>query len=88
MEPQELRQLLEQLHHELEQADNIDERGQELLRDLSGDIRDLLARAEPETNDTSLLTRLGDSISYLEVTHPQLTNTLARILETLSNAGI
>jgi cytochrome c-type biogenesis protein CcmH/NrfF len=88
MDQQELRQLLEQLHTELEQAKNIDEKGQELLKDLSTDIRELLARSEPEQAQTSLLDRLGDSISYLEVTHPTLTNTLARILETLSNAGI
>lgn len=88
MEPQELRHLLEQLHHELEQAENIDDKGQELLRDLSTDIREILARTESEKQPTPLLARLTDSISYLEVTHPQLTSTLSRILETLSNAGI
>jgi len=90
MDNQELRKLLEQLDSEIEQTKSVDEKGRELLRDLATDITDLLARsdegrAEPQT---SLLGRLEDSISYLEVTHPTLTQTLARVLETLSNAGI
>jgi len=88
MDNQELRKLLEQLHSEIEQTESMDEKGRELLNDLSTDIRELLARSEGEHTQTSVLERLGDSISYLEVTHPTLTNTLARILETLSNAGI
>jgi len=90
MDNQELGKLLEQLHSEIEHTESIDEKGRERLRDLATDIGELLARSDDEQAQaqTSVLERLEDSISYLEVTHPTLTQTLTRVLETLSNAGI
>jgi hypothetical protein len=91
MDNKELGKLLEQLHSEIEHTESIDEKGRERLRDLATDIGDLLARSDDEQvqpQAASLLERLEDSISYLEVTHPTLTQTLSRVLETLSNAGI
>ena len=90
MDNQELGKLLEQLHSEIEHTESIDEKGRERLRDLATDIGDLLARSDDEQTQaqTSVLERLEDSISYLEITHPTLTQTLTRVLETLSNAGI
>jgi hypothetical protein len=88
MDNNELRTMLEQLHGEIEHTDSVDEKGRELLRELGDDIRELLARSEGEQPQPSLLQRMEDSISYLEVTHPTITNTLSRILESLSNAGI
>jgi hypothetical protein len=90
MDEQELRKLLEQLHTEIEHTQSVDDKGRELLQDLGGDIRELLARSGPENMEAhpTVLKRLEDSISYLEVTHPTLTNTLSKLLESLSNAGI
>jgi len=90
MDNQELGKLLEQLHSEIEHTESIDEKGRERLRDLAADIGDLLVRSDNEQPQAqeSVLERLEDSISYLEVTHPTLTQTLSRVLETLSNAGI
>ena len=90
MDNQELGKLLEQLHSEIEHTESIDGKGRERLRDLVADIENLLARSSDEQTQaqTSVLERLEDSISYLEVTHPTLTQTLTRVLETLSNAGI
>jgi hypothetical protein len=90
MEEQELRKLLEQLHNEIEQTQSVDEKGRDLLQDLGSDIRELLARSGQDNLEArpSVLKRMEDSVSYLEVTHPTLTNTLSKILESLSNAGI
>lgn len=88
MDNNELRTMLEQLHGEIEHTESIDEKGRELLRELGDDIRELLARSEGAQAQPSVLERLEDSISYLEVTHPTLTITLSKILESLSNAGI
>jgi hypothetical protein len=90
MDEQGLRTLLEQLHAEIEHTQSVDEKGRDVLRDLGSDIRELLARSEADQTqaEQSLLGRLEESISYLEVTHPTLTNTLSKILESLSNAGI
>ena len=90
MEENELRKLLEKLHQEIEEADSVDEKGQELLQELQGDIQSLLDRshqarvdAEPEVSR-----RLENSIAHLEQTHPTLTATLSQLLAVLSNAGI
>jgi hypothetical protein len=90
MEEQELRKLLEQLHNEIEQTQSVDEKGRDLLQDLGSDIRELLARSGQDNIEArpSMLKRMEDSVSYLEVTHPTLTNTLSKILQSLSNAGI
>lgn len=90
MDEKSLRELLEQLHAEIEHTESVDEKGRKLLRDLGSDIRELLARSEEDQAQAqqSLLGRLDESISYLEATHPTLTNTLSKLLESLSNAGI
>jgi hypothetical protein len=90
MEDKELRNLLEQLHTEIEHTENVDDKGRELLRDLSTDIDELLARSEKElANPHSTITqRLEDSIDHLEVAYPDLTQTLNKLLAILSSAGI
>lgn len=83
----ELQTLLEQLHRELETADQVDEKGRELLCALDADIHALLERSE----DVSLsvtLSRLDEAIAHFEVEHPRLTAALSQIFASLSNAGI
>jgi hypothetical protein len=87
MKDQKLRKLLEQLHDELERVQTVDEKGRGLLRDLNADINDLLARSEPQA-DESMLKRLQDAIDHLEVEHPKLTMALSEMMTILSNAGI
>jgi hypothetical protein len=90
MDDKELDELLEQLHREIEKTNTVDEKGQELLRDLGIDIRALLERSEGSRIQVQPLTihHLQDAIDYLEITHPTLTTILSRMLETLSGAGI
>ncbi len=90
MNNQELDKLLERLHAELERADNVDEKGQELLRHIDTDIRALLGRPESEMARpaSALIRLLQESIAYLEVSHPKLTSLLSDMLTSLSNAGI
>ena len=86
MTDQKLRELLEQLHNELEQTTSVDEKGREMLAHLSTDIQKLL---EPsETADRTILSQLQDAIDHFEVEHPTITSALSQILNTLSNAGI
>ena len=89
MNDQKLDQLLEQLHKEIEGIESVDEKGQELLRGLSADIRDLLARADSgQPASSSVLQRIELSIQHFEVTHPDFTAALASLSAILSNAGI
>ena len=90
MDDPKLREQLEQLQAEIRQSRSVDEEGKALLRDLDADIHDLLARSEGEAVEVqpSTVDRLQDSLTYFEVSHPSLTALIAKLLETLSNAGI
>jgi len=90
MNDQELCQLLEKLHNEIEATQSVDARERELLRDLETDIRALLERCEAEQIQTHSMTirRLEDAIEYMAVNHPTLTSMLSNMSTILSNAGI
>jgi cell division septum initiation protein DivIVA len=88
MTSQEIDKLLEQLNKEIEGIQPDDEKGQELLRELSADIRELLERAESKQAPSSMMKRLETSIEHFEVTHPDLTSALSSLFNILSNAGI
>ena len=88
MTNQEIDKLLEQLNKEIEGLQPDDEKGQELLRELSEDIRELLERAESKQPATSVMDRIETSIDHFEVTHPELTAALSSLFSILSNAGI
>jgi hypothetical protein len=91
MDDQELRNLLEQLHMEIERTPAMDEKGQQLLSDLGTDILSLLDRSKNQNLQQphpSTVQRMEEAIDYLEVTHPNLTTMLSELLATLSNSGI
>lgn len=87
MNNQNLDELLAKLHEEIEGTQSVDEKGQELLRDLSADIQELLERAEKKAAP-SMLERMETSMDHFEVTHPELTSALSSLFTILSNAGI
>jgi len=90
MPDENLRKLLEQLHDELERVESMDEKGDELLRHLNADIKNLLKRSGKSKGppDESVIERLEDAIDHFEVTHPTLTTMLSEMMTILSNAGI
>jgi predicted nuclease with TOPRIM domain len=88
-EQNNLPELLEKLHQELERTEAADEAGQERLRHLRKDIRRLRERSgENEEADESMLERFQDSIDHFEDTHPDLTIMISQMMTILSNAGI
>ena len=89
MTDQNLRELLEKLHDELERAEVTDEAGRERLRHLEADIRRLRKRSGDKLEaDEPMLERFQDSIDHFEETHPQLTLMISQMMTILSNAGI
>ncbi|MDH5644112.1 MAG: DUF4404 family protein [Gemmatimonadota bacterium] len=86
MTDQKLRELLDQLHSELERTESVDEKGREMLSHLNADIQKFIDPTEE--NDESLFKRLQDSIDHFEVDHPAITAALSQILNILNNAGI
>ena len=89
MTDQNLRELLEKIHKELEQIEVTDEAGRERLRHLDADIRSLLERSEDiEETDEPMLERLQDAIDDFETTYPRVTMMLSQMMTILSNEGI
>ena len=86
MTNQKLRELLEQLHNELERTESLDETGREMLSHLSTDIQIMLEPSEIE--HPSLRQRLQEAIDHFEVERPAITAALSQMLNTLNNAGI
>ena len=91
MNDDELRTLLEELHRKIENTNEVDEEGQELLNHLSTDIQNLLKRTsseKPLRGTPKEINRLEESVQHFEVTHPSLTAALSQLLNILNNAGI
>ena len=91
MNDDELRTLLEELHSKIENTNEVDEEGRELLNHLSTDIQNLLKRTgrdEPLRGTPREINRLEESVQHFEVTHPSLTAALSQLLNILNNAGI
>ena len=90
MDDPELNKLLQQIHDEINNTQAVDEQGSELLRDLELDIIALLERSGegPMEVHPSIVDRLESAVRHFEVTHPDLTNVVSRLLDTLSSAGI
>lgn len=90
MDEQKFRDLLEQLHGELEKTQSVDEKGRELLRDLDTHIRELLERSEvkPIQAQPNMAKQVEETIKHFEITHPTLTMALSELLTALNNAGI
>jgi hypothetical protein len=90
MNDKESDDLLKQLHEVISNIDTVDEKGCELLQDLDKDIRLLLERSgeQPLPVHPSMIRGLERAIGYFEVTHPDLTELLAKLMASLSNAGL
>jgi len=84
------RELLQQLRDEIKNTQTVDEKGRDLLRDLDGDIHALLERSEehPDEEHPFVIQNLERTLTHFEVTHPELTVLVSKLLDTLSNAGI
>jgi hypothetical protein len=90
---QQIRQMLTQLHDELEHAETLDDDERAMMRHLMADIQEALKRsADAHTPgypaNQSLMARLEQSVDVLEVNHPALTVMIEKALDTLNLAGI
>ena len=90
MENNDLRKLLIQLHDEIEATQAVDEKESELLHNIEGDIAALLGHSEEaaEPSEPINIQNLESAVSHFEVTHPDLTATISKLLDTLSSSGI
>lgn len=77
---------LEELHQQLVNAGDLDEQERSQLREAAEEIQRTLD--DTEVSSYNLAERLQKATAHFEHTHPQLTNTIGRIADLLSQLGI
>lgn len=92
-ESENLRQTVEQLHRQLEQADSLDEQAAAELRQAIADIETALESktAAPQAaaeGEETLAGRLHETAIQFEELHPTIAGTLRRLTDLLSQMGI
>jgi len=90
MNNESLKQELEKLHAELKKTQPGDQAQREQLQRLIKDVQASLDNPGEYDSvlQTSLTTRLTESIEMFEISHPVLTEQMDKLLEILSSAGI
>jgi hypothetical protein len=89
MNDEQLREQLEHLNTELQDAESLDPGRRELLQGLAGNIQELLARSESEPDHYRTLgERLKEGVSELEASHPKITLLMRRAIDSLAYLGI
>ena len=81
------RELLEGLHEQLGEVVPADEKGQQVLDETRTHIRRALDE-DADHDDDTLVERLEDAVAHFEDTHPDLTNAITVVIDSLSNMGI
>ena len=90
MPDQKLRALMGEIQTELTRAEGMNEGTRESLRRLVNDLEALLDRPADSRaqDDESLRSRLADWVRYLEASHPALSTTLGKVIDTLAFFGL
>lgn len=89
MDKQQLHEQLEQLHAALHQVDFSDSNERETLLKVAGDIQDVLAQQEDQTEHyLGLGERLKDAVAQLEASHPEATLLMRQVIDQIAYMGI
>ena len=87
---QHTRKTLMELQAQLRHTESLPESEREFVDELYKEIEELLAqpRHEPPVRPQALLERLDDAAQRFELSHPDLTGLIARVIDSLSTMGI
>ena len=90
MEKKQLRDLLTELHNELEKSDRVDDVTRSALAEVTDEIQRLLASEEPASREQgeSLAGRMQESLLEFETEHPAVTRVINQMAAALANLGI
>jgi predicted transcriptional regulator len=84
-----LQATLDALHKQLEEAESVDPELAEKLNEVAREIREVLqSQGVDSAEDHTVSQRMGDAAVHFEETHPQLSMTLSRFIDTLGQMGI
>jgi hypothetical protein len=85
---EDLKDSLERLRREIERIEGVDVQSREKLDGLVRSIQLKLEHPQDTRHHQDLMDRLNDDVDYFEVSHPELTAIMNRIMVTLGNLGI
>jgi Domain of unknown function (DUF4404) len=87
---QHIRKTLMELQAQLRHTESLPEGDREIADEIYEEIETLLARPPHERPAplNTLLARLDDASHRFEVSHPDLTGVIARVIDSLSTMGI
>lgn len=85
MEQQQLRDLLETLHKELEQVGTVDEKTADALTSLKNDIAKLVNEGGEQEG---IIDRMNEALGEFEEEHPKLSMTIQHVLDSLAQMGL
>lgn len=85
MEQQQLRDLLETLHKELEQVGTVDEKTAESLTSLKNDIAKLVNEGGEQEG---IIDRMNEALGEFEEEHPKLSMMIQHVLDSLAQMGL
>ena len=87
---QHTRKTLMELQAQLRHTESLPESEREFVEALYEEIEELLARPrqEPPIQPHPLLGRLEEATKRFEVSHPELTGVIGRVIDSLSTMGI
>lgn len=88
MPAQQLRQQLEQLRNQLEQAPPLDTDERGAIQALIEQLEAQLALQSPPPADETLVDGINLAVERFEVSHPTLAGTLRNIMQSLVSMGI
>ncbi|HEV8598152.1 MAG TPA: DUF4404 family protein [Gemmatimonadales bacterium] len=84
MAERELRAAIEEIRTELAHAEGLTEGSREALRRLAAELEARLERSASQAENDSLRAELADWVRELEVSHPALSTTIGRVIDTLA----
>lgn len=85
MNSNRLEAILNQLHEELQHADQLQPEQADHLRSMAAEIQQRLDRQDPQEG---FIERLRDFEKQFEASHPRLTNTVGQLADILAQMGI
>jgi hypothetical protein len=89
MEQQQLRDLLETLHKELEQVGTVDEKTAEVLDTLREDIGKLVREGvTDDEGQEGVVGRMNEALGHFEEEHPKLSMMIQHVLDSLARMGL
>ncbi len=90
MKNEDLNKSLENLHEELKRADSLDENSLILLQNILDEIKEIMHRSKIEDDEShkSIPQRLKDIASSFEATHPNVSEAIYLLTNSLSNFGL